>query len=144
MQLKTSLKPRDAKTTLTWKSSNENVATVSAKGLVKAVAKGKATVTVTTANGKKAKITIKVIARKPSKVTITNGKKATVAVGKTLQLKTKLSPANAETKLTWKSSNTKVVTVSGKGLVKGLKAGKAKITVRTANGKSATITITVK
>ena len=81
---------------------------------------------------------------KPNRITITNGKKATVKAGKTLQLKTKLYPAKAKTKLTWESSNTKVATVSGKGLVKGIKAGKAKITVKTANGKKATITITVK
>lgn len=36
------------------------------------------------------------------------------------------------------------VVVSSKGVVKALKPGKVKITVKTANGKKATVTITVK
>lgn len=50
-------------------------------------------------------------------------------------------------KLTYKSSNAKVVTVSAKGVVKGVKAGKAKITItaaETANYKKATKVVTVK
>lgn len=144
LQLKAKLSPAGARTTLTWASSNEEVATVSEKGLVKGVDRGKATITVTTKNGKTAKITIKVVGRKPSKVTITNGKEVTIKAGKKLQLKTKLSPYSAETKLTWRSSNTKVVAVSSKGLVTAKKAGTAIITVKTANGKKATIKITVR
>ena len=45
---------------LIWKSSNPKVAVVSSKGVVKAVGKGKATITVKTANGKTAKVKITV------------------------------------------------------------------------------------
>ena len=49
----------------------------------------------------------------------------------------------ASTKLTWKSSNTKVVTVDSNGKIKGIGLGTATITVTSSNGKKATITITV-
>ena len=73
-----------------------------------------------------------------------NVEEATLKVGKKLTLKAALTPTKAKTSYTWTSSNKKVATVSGKGVVKAIKPGKAKITVRTANGKKATVTITVK
>ena len=53
--------PSDAVTTLKWESSNEKVATVDKDAKLKALKKGKTTITVTTANGLKATIRIKVI-----------------------------------------------------------------------------------
>ncbi len=50
----------DARTTLAWVSSNPAVATVDENGNVKALSKGKVTITVVTHNGKKAKLKIKV------------------------------------------------------------------------------------
>ena len=47
-------------TGLTWKSSNEDVATVDQKGMVTAVKKGKATITVTSTNGKHARLNLTV------------------------------------------------------------------------------------
>ena len=58
--LKVKLTPTKAVTTLKWKSSNTDVCTVDANGNVKAIKKGKATITVTTANNKKAKVKITV------------------------------------------------------------------------------------
>ena len=142
LTLKATVKPSKAKTTLTWTSSNKKVATVSKKGVVKALKKGTTTITVTTANGKKATCKITVPAA-PTKVTL-NKKSATLKVGKKLTLKAMLTPTKAKTALTWTSSNKKVATVSKKGVVKAIKPGKAKITVKTANGKKATVTITVK
>ena len=70
--------------------------------------------------------------------------KATVVVGATLKLTAKLSPTGAKTAYTWTSSDKKVATVNSKGVVKALKAGKATITVKTANGKKATCKVTVR
>ena len=55
------LKPESATDTVNWKSSNKKVASVDAYGFVKAKKKGKATITVTTGNGKKVtcKVTVK-------------------------------------------------------------------------------------
>jgi uncharacterized protein YjdB len=60
--LKATVAPSNATNkTVTWTTSNKKVATVTAKGVVKAIGKGTATITVKTANGKKAtcKITVK-------------------------------------------------------------------------------------
>ena len=53
-------------------------------------------------------------------------KKAVITVGKTLTLKVK--NIRKKTKVTWKSKNKKIATVSKKGKVKAKKAGTAKIT----------------
>ena len=142
-QLYTELTPANAETTLTWTSSDESIATVSAKGLVKGIKKGSATITVTTKNGKTALIKVKVVAPVPTKVIINQGKSATLYMGNTLKLTTKFAPAKAESKLTWSSSKPAIATVSDKGVVTPKKAGTAKITVKTANGKKANITVKV-
>jgi predicted NUDIX family NTP pyrophosphohydrolase len=55
-------------------------------------------------------------------------KKLKLKKGKTYKLKAKLSPKKAKGKISWKSSNKKVATVSKKGLVKAKKVGSATIT----------------
>lgn len=65
---------------------------------------------------------------------------AVVKTGKTVKIK---ASAVLDSKITYKSSNKKVATVTAKGVVKGKKAGKAKITV-SANGVSKTFKVTVK
>ena len=65
-------------------------------------------------------------------------------MNKKLTLKASLTPSDAYTTLTWTSSNKKVATVNGKGVVTGKKPGTAVITFRTKNGKTAKATITVK
>ena len=54
------LKPANARTALTWTSSDASVATVTQKGVVKALKKGTVIIMATAANGKKASIKIKV------------------------------------------------------------------------------------
>ena len=55
-----------------------------------------------------------------------NKKKVTIRVGKSVRLKLK----NAKKKVKWKSANKKIATVSAKGVVRGKKAGKTKITAK--------------
>ncbi len=57
-------------------------------------------------------------------------KKLTIKKGKTIKLKPVLVPSSSRDKITYKTSNRKVASVSKKGVVKGKKAGKAKITVK--------------
>jgi hypothetical protein len=70
---------------------------------------------------------------------------ASVAVNGTQQLAATVSPANATNPaVSWTSSNTAVATVSSTGLVTGVAAGTATITVTTQDGaKTATSAITV-
>ena len=60
--------------------------------------------------------------------------------GKTLQLKAKL-PSGTLSTLTWKSDKPSVAKVSSSGKVTALQKGTATVTVRTANGKKATVKI---
>ncbi len=70
---------------------------------------------------------------------------ASVYVGSTTQLTATVAPSNATNKtVNWSSSNTSVATVSAAGVVSGVAAGSATITVTTQDGsKTATSAITV-
>ena len=136
--------PKNAETTLTWTSSDRKVAKVSSTGVVTAVRKGKATITVTSDNGVTAECVITVKAPAPTKVKLNRTGTVTLRVGKKLTLKARLFPTNAESRLKWRSTKPKVVRVSSKGLVTALKKGVATIIVTTANGKNARVKIRVK
>ena len=141
LQLTAQLTPVTARTTLTWKSSKAKIATVSATGLVTPIKEGKTKITVSTANKKKASITVTVVDPfKPTGITLAQGGTATLLLGQTLTLTPVLAPANAKTTLTWKSSNTRRVTVSN-GLVTAVGNGTATVTVTSANGVKATLKV---
>ncbi len=144
LQLDAALIPETARTVLTWKSTKPKTAEVDGDGLVKALSEGKATISVTTSNKKKASVALTVVdPYKPTRVTIEQGKTATLDVDETLQLDAVLAPETARTVLTWKSSKPKVVEVDDDGLVTALSDGKTTITVTTSNNKKATIALTV-
>lgn len=68
----------------------------------------------------------------------------TINVGQGIGLKATITPSTATDKtVTWSSSNRKVATVDATGYVWGNAAGTTTITAKTANGKTATCTITV-
>ena len=134
--------------TVTWSSSDPNVATVDKNtGKVTAVKAGTATITAETVNGKTAecKVTVKPSAIMPEKITI-NKNEIELAKGKSEILTTIISPENAYDKsVTWSSSDTSVAEVGkNNGKVKAVKAGSATITAKTVNGKTATCKVTVK
>lgn len=62
-------------------------------------------------------------------------KKVSVNKGKTLKLTPVLSPQTSQEKISYSSSNKKVATVSSKGIIKGIKAGTTKITVKSGTKK---------
>lgn len=138
---------------LTWKSSDEKVATVDKDGKITAVGNGTATITVTSVSGNyTATITVTVNDEsevKPAeieKITIDTEAKTLTKIGESVELKVKVEPENADSsKLTWKSSNEKVAVVDKDGKVTAVGNGTATITVSTEDGKhTATVTITVK
>ena len=64
--------------------------------------------------------------------------------GENVQLQATVLPADASDKtVTWTSNDAAVATVNASGLVAALKAGTATITAATANGLTATCTVTV-
>ena len=130
--------------TVRWSSSNTKVATVSG-GKVTAVAAGEATITVKTVNGKSAscKVTVTKKAKPITSVSL-NKSQLTLTEGGSSTLTATIAPTDTTQSktLSWSSSNTKVAKVSG-GKVTAVTAGKATITVKTVNGKSASCIVTV-
>ncbi|MBQ7117065.1 MAG: Ig-like domain-containing protein [Clostridia bacterium] len=133
----------------TFASSNTNIATVSATGVITAKAPGTATVTVTSKeNNKTATCKVTVIERVVGVELNETAETLYIdkyGVGQTMQLAATVSPANATDKaVTWASSDSSVAKVSANGLVTAVKSGVALITVTTADGKkTADCTVTV-
>ena len=140
LKLKVTVKKYGKKVSVSWKSSNSKIAKVSSDGTVTAKKSGTATITVKTSDGKSVKCKVKIKAA-PSKVTL-NKNRITLVIKKTYTVKPKI-PKKTYTTYLYKSSNTKVATVNNKGKIVAKKAGTAKITVITANGKKATCTVKV-
>lgn len=151
LQLSAKVSPSNASNKkVTWSTSDKKIATVSSSGLVKALKKGTVTITAKAADGSGKKATCKVTVKTLVKITSMklNYTSKTVYTGKQLQLKVStVKPSNASI-LTykWKSSNTKVATVSTTGKVTAVKPGTATITASATDGsgKTATCKITVK
>jgi len=123
---------------VTWKSSNKKVATVTSSGKVKGVAAGTATITCTSqVTGAKATCKVTV-----GSITLSKSE-AIVKQGKTLTLKATVLPST-DTSVTWESSDEKYVTVTADGKVKGVKVGRATVTCTSkATGLKATCQVTV-
>lgn len=129
---------------VSWTSSNKKIATVTNKGKITAKKVGTTTITVKTKLGAKASFKVKV-QKKPvvlKKLSV-NKKKVTLTKGKSTTLVVTKSPITAQDKVTFKTSNKKVATVSKSGKITAKKAGKATITVK-AGKKSVKVTVTVK
>ena len=134
---------------VTYSSSNEEVAKVSDSGVVTAISNGTAVITVTTVDGNKTATCTVTVDIPSSTVPVTSVSVSptskSLKVGGTVQLEVTVYPENATNKsVTYVSSKPSVATVSETGLVKAMVAGTTTITVTTADGnKTATATITV-
>ena len=130
--------------TITWSSSNSNVATIDADGVATAVGSGTATIT-GTSEGKNGAATITVSQAAVASVTVTPGP-LSMTVGQTTQLVATLKDAGGAVlngrAVTWSSSNTNVASVSSQGVLTAAAPGNATITA-TSEGKSGTDAITV-
>ena len=125
---------------VSWISNATGVATVDQEGKVTAVGPGKATITVTTADGSY-KATCVVTVETEISVTGIKLDRNTVSMryGRVIELKATIEPENATNKeITWTTSDDKVATVSG-GRVYSIGPGKATITATTADGQKKAI-----
>ena len=132
--------------TITWTSSNGNVAKVDQNGNVTAVNEGTATITAKSNNGKTA--TCKVTVINPASVAVSNvGLNSTSITLKNIRnykLTATVSPSNASNKtITWTSSNSNIAKVDQNGNVTAVNEGTATITAKSNNGKTATCKVTV-
>ncbi len=131
---------------LTWTSSDSSVVTVDENGKITGLKEGTVAITVTSSNGKTA--TCKVTVTNDSvdvEEIVLNPKNVNLKVGETSQITSKVLPENATNReLVWSSSDSSIVTVDDKGVIKGVKAGTATITVKTKDGKVvSTVKVTI-
>ena len=133
------IEPTGASTrNVTYKSSNENVATVS-NGTVTGISAGKATITIKTKNGHEETFEVTVIESNLTKITL-NPTTLNFVVGDTASKKISatLEPADAmNRKITWTSTDTKVATVNDKGEVTAV--GKGTCEVKATSEKNANV-----
>lgn len=123
---------------LTWSSSSPSIVTVDHSGTIHAKKKGRATITVQSANGKSAsvKIIVSQVRLKVKTIRMQKGTSTTL-----LGIRSKY-PATDQV-ASWKSSNRKVATVNKKGKVTAKKKGSAKITVTMKSGAKASYKLLV-
>lgn len=146
--LKLKAKLTNLKGTVKWSINSKKYATIKGNGAtatLKANKKvGKVKVTAQVGSIKKT-VTVQVV--NPVKSMKLNAKSKTLKVKKSFKLKATIAPGNATNKkVTYKSSNKKVATVSSSGKVKAKKKGKATITVTSKSNPKVkkTCKITVK
>ena len=118
---------------LEWSTSNPSVATVE-NGLLTAVSGGEADITVTTSDGGFTAVCHVSVISHPESISL-NVASLVLEVGKEYTLIATITPADAVNRnVSWTSSDPSIVTVSGTGVLKAVKSGKATITVTTEDG----------
>ena len=133
--------------TVTWTSSNANVATVNEYGVVSAKAIGTAVITATAndGSGKSANYTVNVANTQVlvTKVNVTG--KPSMVIGEVQYMSYEIWPSDATDKtVSWSSNNTKVATVSEYGVVTGVSVGQATITATAKDGSKQSASFIVK
>ena len=131
---------------VSWSSSNSEVATVDANGTVTAKRAGTAIITATSTNGKTAGCTVTVSKKEIPIIEISLDKSsATLTEGETTTIVATVLPENTtdSKSVSWSSSNSEVATVDANGTVTAKRAGTAIITATSTNGKTAGCTVTV-
>lgn len=129
-----------------WETSNYKVASITADGIVVANEPGDAIITAITKDGNKvATSNVLVVPQHISVKSISLPESVSLEVNQESTLTPVIQPVYATNKnVSWKSSDAKTVSVSSKGVIKGLQAGTATITATTEDGqKVATTTVTI-
>ena len=149
VDLKAVVAPKGAKQSVTWSSSNEEIASVSDKGRVTGKALGEVVITATSTEekGVKGSITLTVVEKQEGgddKVLVTGITlefEDNVYVDFDFTVKATTEPANENGQIVWSSSNEEIATVS-KGVIHGVKAGYCDI-IATVGEIEEKVTITV-
>lgn len=134
-QLTASYNAKNVNTNMTYTSSDPNIAQVDENGVVRAVGRGSAVITVRTYNGKTDTCTVNVY-NDPAQVMVTET--LTVAVGSKAQLACSVVDAEGQPSTASYSytaiAESGAVEVDSDGYVKGVTVGTARVKVSTQNG----------
>ena len=143
LQLEATITPSDADDkTLTWASTNPNVASVDANGKVTAKTNGTTTITATSVNNIVGEYEVSVVV--PVTSFTTTDDEIELSKGESKTIATTIEPEDATNKtITWKSSDESVATVDDNGKVTGIKGGNATITGTLSNGMKVTAEVSV-
>ena len=133
--------------TLTWTSSNENVATVE-NGVITAIGRGSAYITATSTNGVQTSCYVDVYGEaKPVKVTgiYFSDRQLGLKVGETKAASVLFTPNNATNKsVTYSSLNSSIARVDENGNITGVRPGTVYIYARSVDGPYAYLQVTVR
>lgn len=139
LTLSVTVLPSDAtNNTVTYKSSDEKVATVNSSGEVKGIAEGDVTISITAGSVTK-KVKLKV------KVATTSIKLDTtyliLQLGESYQLTAKVLPAEADQALTYESITPEIISVTSGGMIRANKCGTGTILVKNSDTSTAVTVI---
>lgn len=137
-----------------YMSSDTSILTVDNKGEVTAITPGKALVTIldeASGNQVNQEFTVYNMVENDDKEEITanienikvSTTEVTLVVNGEQQIVAEVLPEKANQKLTWKSINSNIATVSEDGLIKGIEVGSTEIIARAVNGINKVINVTV-
>ena len=140
-QLTTTVTPNSTAFPITWSSSNDAVAAVSAEGVLIAVSPGNAIITATTADGSLAQVAVTV--ELETGITIPGDPARILTLSQQEQLLAVVTPTSTSHPISWSSSNPEVAFVDQDGLVLAMSTGSAIITASTADGFVAQVMIAV-
>lgn len=139
LTLSVTVLPADAtNNTVTYKSSDEKVATVNSSGEVKGIAEGKVTITISAGNiTKKVELTVKVATSKIELDTTY----LVLQPGESYQLTAIVLPVDADQALTYESTSPDIVSVTGNGMVTAHQCGSGTILVKNSDTSTAVTVI---
>lgn len=120
---------------LSWASSNTDVATVDENGTITPVKAGTTTITATSMDGTGIKCSCQVTVLQRSESITLDAESAFLYIGDKKQLTATILPADASNqKVVWSSSDDTIASVDQEGLVTALKVGKVQITATAEEG----------
>ena len=140
-QLVVSIQPEDFTDTVSWKSADTAVATVTDAGIVRAESVGSTTIRVVVGN---VSVDCAVTVVQPVTSISLNRTSLTLEAASSFQLVATANPSTAQNReVTWSSSDASIASVDENGLVTAHKKGTAIITAKAADGSNVSRSCTV-